>query len=123
MFKKIEQIVKKQLNKVNLGKAAQAAYVCSVADSYFLQLVKGSHSELDSESYKMPNQVRHDNDTNSAGRYSLVQALSFKNGVLTLAVKNNIEAMEIQADQAKIIEEINRVLTKNIVQKIRFKLY
>lgn len=89
MFHKIDKIVKKQLNKVNLENIAQAAYVCYRANEI------------------------------AQGRF---QALSFRQGVLEIALKNNLEMLEIQAEQPKIIQTINQALKKDLVKKLRYRV-
>lgn len=54
---------------------------------------------------------------------SRFKALSFRDGVLEIGVTNSIEAMQIQADQTEIVEEINKILKNQKVQRIRFRIY
>lgn len=55
----------------------------------------------------------------SAGKY---QAISYRGGVLEIGVKNNIEAMQIQADKTNIMGEINCKLKNQKVEKLRYKI-
>lgn len=89
MFKKINQLLPKQLHQKNLHNLAQAAYVCHLAD----QLAKG--------------------------RYN---AISFKNGVLTLGVKNNFEAIALQSEQMLIILEINKKLGQDSIKRLKYRI-
>jgi hypothetical protein len=53
------------------------------------------------------------------GRYDVV---SFKLGLLTLGVSSSSQAANIQAESTQIIEEINKKLGQNIIERIRTKL-
>jgi hypothetical protein len=47
---------------------------------------------------------------------------SFKNGMLTIIVKNNIIASEIQMNSASIIKKINQKIGSETIKKIKFKI-
>lgn len=89
MFHKIDHLVKKQLNKVNLGRTAQSAYICRVAEDVL------------------------------EGKYKII---SYLQGVLTIAVKNNYQAMQIQAEKTAILKKINLKLGQQKITAIKFRL-
>jgi len=49
-------------------------------------------------------------------------AVSFKNGLLTVGVSSNLAAANLQVESSKIIERINQKVGENRVQRIRFKI-
>ncbi len=53
------------------------------------------------------------------GRFEVV---SFKEGLLTLAVSNSSEAANLQAESQKIMNEINQKVGDIAVKNIRFKI-
>lgn len=55
----------------------------------------------------------------AAGKFA---AHSFKNGLLTLLVKDSYQAQEINFNQRTIIEAINNKIGKEKVQRIRFRI-
>ncbi len=55
----------------------------------------------------------------SDGQYRLV---SYKNGLLTLAVESPAQAANLQAESSEIIDKINEKIGKGVVEKIRFKI-
>lgn len=52
----------------------------------------------------------------------LFRPLSFKNGVLTILVKNSIKAQEIQLQSHKIIEKINKKIGSPAVKRLKFRV-
>lgn len=48
--------------------------------------------------------------------------ISFKNGLLTLAVNSSAQAGNLQAESQEIIEEINQKIGERRVERIRFKI-
>ena len=50
------------------------------------------------------------------------KAISFKNGVLEIQVKNNYEAMIIQAQQKETINKINNQLNRKIITRVKYKV-
>lgn len=50
------------------------------------------------------------------------EVISFRDGLLTIGIKNSSQAMEIQMQSQNIIEGINRELGKEMVKKIRYKI-
>ena len=55
----------------------------------------------------------------ASGRFGIQ---SFKNGLLTLEVTTSAAAANLHAQQSQIIDEINKKLGKDIVEKVRFKI-
>ncbi len=55
----------------------------------------------------------------SDGRFD---AISFRGGLLTIAVNSPAEASNLQMESPKIIDEINQKLGENLVKDIRFKI-
>jgi len=53
------------------------------------------------------------------GRFSVV---SFRQGLLTVAVSSSAAASNLHMDSQKIIDEINQKIGENSVKRIRFKL-
>ena len=54
--------------------------------------------------------------------HSRFEVVSFRGGLLTLAVGSSSEAANLQAESQKIIDEINQKLGENSVRNIRFKI-
>jgi len=50
------------------------------------------------------------------------QAISFKNGLLTLGVTSSLAAANLQSGSAKIIDKINQKIGENKVKRLRFKI-
>lgn len=61
---------------------------------------------------KIADSVAHD-------RY---RTISFKNGLLTVAVNSSAAAASLQAERASIIGDINQKIGENKVKRIRFKI-
>ena len=53
------------------------------------------------------------------GRFEVI---SYRQGLLTLAVSNSSEAGNLQMESQKIIDEINKKIGQDKVQNIRFKI-
>jgi len=53
------------------------------------------------------------------GRFEII---SFKNGLLTVAVNSSAAAASLQSEQATIIDKINRKIGEEKVKRIRFKI-
>ena len=54
----------------------------------------------------------------SAGSYNII---SFRDGILAIKAKNNIEAFELSTKFQEIIAKINEKLGSNLVKRIMFK--
>jgi predicted nucleic acid-binding Zn ribbon protein len=52
-------------------------------------------------------------------RYNII---SFKNGLLTVAVRSSAEAANLQMKSGQILECINKKLGKDLVKKLRYKV-
>lgn len=52
----------------------------------------------------------------------LFNVISFRDGVLTVSVKNNIEAQQIQMQSKKIIDSLNKKLENDIIKRIKFRV-
>ena len=50
------------------------------------------------------------------------EVVSFKNGLLTLAVDSSAQAANLQSEKNKIIEKINQKIGERVVERIRFKI-
>lgn len=57
--------------------------------------------------------------TLARGRFEVI---SFKQGLLTLAISNSSQAANLQAENQKIIKEINQKIGERAVKNIRFKI-
>lgn len=55
----------------------------------------------------------------SEGRF---RPISFKNGLLTLAVESSGAAANLQSESGQIIDKINHKIGKNIVEQIRYRI-
>lgn len=53
------------------------------------------------------------------GRFNV---LSFRDGLLTVGVKNSGEAANLQLESNQIIDNINKELGEEIVKRLRFKI-
>jgi predicted nucleic acid-binding Zn ribbon protein len=49
------------------------------------------------------------------------QALSFREGVLTVNVINAVQATELQIQKQQLIKEINQKIGREVILKIKFK--
>lgn len=97
MFKHIKNILPSSLSRYGIDRQAQAAFVCFL----FEKIIK---EELGGEVHKN------------------CQPLSFKNGILKIQVKNSVLASEIQLNQSKIINKINKEIGKEVVRRLQFRL-
>lgn len=50
------------------------------------------------------------------------EVVSFKNGLLTLAVDSPAQAANLHAESSAIIDKINEKIGKRVVERIRFKI-
>ena len=55
----------------------------------------------------------------SNGRFGII---SFREGVLSLSCRTSAEASNLQMDSQKIIDEINKKIGEQTVEKLKFKL-
>ncbi len=97
MFKRIKDILPSSLGRYGITSQAQAAFVCFI----FEEIIK---EELGEEVSKN------------------CQPLSFCNGVLKIQVKNSIWASEIQLNQSKIVDKINKKIGEDIVKRLQFRI-
>ncbi len=93
---KIQDILKRRLAHYGLDKAAAAARVCAVAK-----------------------EVGEAHVSSAGGKFEVI---SFKNGVLKIAVKSIAAAHMIRLRQKTLILKINEELKSDLVKKIKFTL-
>ena len=48
--------------------------------------------------------------------------ISFRNGLLTLAVQSSFQAANLQAENESFISELNQKLGEKAVERVRFKI-
>jgi predicted nucleic acid-binding Zn ribbon protein len=97
MFKQLKDILPTSLKRYGIVREAQAAFVCTM----FEKIVK---EELGEEASKN------------------CRSLSFKNGVLKIQVSDSAWASEIQLNQSKIIDKINKKVGKKVVDRLQFRV-
>jgi hypothetical protein len=93
-----KNLLQKSINQAGIGREVKAAQVCHAFDQILEKLNKKARGNVQAMSY------------------------SYKDKVLTVAVKSSVWTSEIQALNHIIIEEINNKLGGDLLSRIRFKI-
>jgi predicted nucleic acid-binding Zn ribbon protein len=97
MFLNFKSSLNLRINQLGLNKEVEAVRICQLWD----EIIKNKFDKRASEKSK---------------------AIKFKNKNLTVAVLSSIWAQEFQYNQQNIIEEINKRIGREAVERINFEL-
>lgn len=95
-MEKISKLTRNTLAGKKLGRAAEAAFICHVANRVLKEI-------FDKDFLKE------------------IKIISFKESILYIEIANSCYAQELKIKEGEIVGKINRSIGKNLVGKIRFK--
>lgn len=93
---KISKLTRNTLVDKNLGRAAEAAFICHLSN-------KAIQDFFDKDFLKE------------------IKIISFRDGYLFFSTSNSTYAQEIKMKEKEIVSKTNELLGKKLVEKIRFK--